>query len=214
MVTSISASRKPFTSRKPFAHSKPSTCDVTSRQVRTERIDRLLLRRRLLLGQNRVNGPSSVSPTTTALTVKSRQVHVQLTSRHDLVYNLKSRPKISIFFFSSVFFIMADQQQLLLQLYQQLQADIQQRRTDNQQLRAEILSLRKEVQAFPPSSTRQTLPGPPKFDGKPYLLRTWLPAMRAKIRTEGMEDNMRSTMFWDRLEPGQQGKAWRVLSLW
>jgi|SRR5579871_5895536 len=100
---------------------------------------------------------------------------------------------------------MADQQ-LLLQLYQQQQADIQQLRADNQQLRAEIHSLREELRSSP-SSTRHTLPDPPKFDGKPYLLRTWLPAMRAKIRTDGLMGQHAFYYVWDRLETGQQGLA-------
>ena len=102
---------------------------------------------------------------------------------------------------------MADQQQLLVQLYQQQQADIQ-------QLRAEILSLREEIRTLrssPPSSARHTLPDPPKFDGKPYLLRTWLPAMRAKIRTDGMTGQHAFYYVWDRLEVGQQGLALPLL---
>jgi hypothetical protein len=119
---------------------------------------------------------------------------------------------------------MADQQQLLVQLYQQqqadfqqLRADFQQLRTDNQQLRAEIISLREELQTAqasqppPPPAARQTLPDPPKFDGKPYLLRTWLPAMRAKIRTDGMTGQHAFYYVWDRLEPGQQGLALSLL---
>ena len=116
---------------------------------------------------------------------------------------------------------MADQQQLLLQLYQQQQADFQQLRTDfqqlradNQQLRAEILSLRDEIRtlrASPPSSAHHALPDPPKFDGKPYLLRTWLPAMRAKIRTDGMTGQHAFYYVWDRLEVGQQGLALPLL---
>ena len=109
------------------------------------------------------------------------------------------------------FFTMADQQQLLLQLYQQLQADVQQLRADNQQLRAEILSLRDDARASRPSSTRHALPDPPKFDGKPYLLCTWLPAMRAKIRNDGMEGQHAFYYVWDRLEPGQQGLALSLL---
>ncbi len=117
---------------------------------------------------------------------------------------------------------MADQQQLLLQLYQQQQADFQQLRTDfqqlradNQQLRAEILSLREETRTLraspPPPSARHPLPDPPKFDGKPYLLRTWLPAMRAKIRTDGMTGQHAFYYVWDRLEVGQQGLALPLL---
>src|SRR6266480_31239 len=115
---------------------------------------------------------------------------------------------------------MADQQ-LLLQLYQQQQADFQQLRTDfqqlradNQQLRAEILSLREEtriLRASPPPSARHPLPDPPKFDGKSYLLRTWLPAMRAKIRTDGMTGQHAFYYAWDRLEVGQQGLALPLL---
>ena len=109
---------------------------------------------------------------------------------------------------------MADQQQLLLQLYQQQQVDFQQLRADNQQLRAEILSLRDEIRtlrASPPSSAHYALPDPPKFDGKPYLLRTWLPAMRAKIRTDGMTGQHAFYYVWDRLEVGQQGLALPLL---
>jgi Retrotransposon gag protein len=115
---------------------------------------------------------------------------------------------------------MADQQQLLLQLYQQLQTDIQQLRTDDQQLRAdnqqlhaEILSLREEVQTLraSPPSMRQILPDPPKFDGKPYMLRTWLPAMRAKIREDGRVGQNAFYYTWDRLEASQQGLALLLL---
>ena len=102
---------------------------------------------------------------------------------------------------------MADQQQLLLQLYHQQQANMQ-------QLRAEILSLREEIRslrASPPSSTRQVLPDPPKFDGKPYMLRTWLPAMRAKIREDGRAGQNAFYYVWDQLEVGQQGLALPLL---
>jgi Retrotransposon gag protein len=108
---------------------------------------------------------------------------------------------------------MADPQ-LLLQLYQQLQTDIQQLRADNQQLRAEITSLRTEVQSLrsqPPPTRQATLPDPPKFDGKPYKLRTWLPAMRAKIREDGRAGQNAFYYVWDRLEEGQQGLALPLL---
>src|SRR6266480_6039070 len=49
------------------------------------------------------------------------------------------------------------------------------------------------------------------LDGKPYLLRTWLPAMRAKIRTDGMTGQHAFYYVWDRLEVGQQGLALPLL---
>ncbi len=109
---------------------------------------------------------------------------------------------------------MADQQQLILQLYQQLQNDIQQLRAENQQLRAEITSLRDQIQSQapqPPPIRQATLPDPPKFDGKPYKLRTWLPAMRAKIREDGRAGQNAFYYVWDRLEEGQQGLALPLL---
>ncbi len=112
---------------------------------------------------------------------------------------------------------MADQQQQLFQLYQQLQTEIHQLRAENQQLRAEITPLRNEVQSLrnqppPTPSTRQaTLPDPPKFDGKPHKLRTWLPAMRAKIREDGRAGQNAFYYVWDRLEEGQQGLALPLL---
>jgi len=119
---------------------------------------------------------------------------------------------------------MADTQQLL-QLYQQLQTDIsqlraevQQLRGDNQQFRAEILAIRSENQSLrssaapaSSSSTRHSLPDPPKFDGKPHMLRTWLPAMRAKLRAEEMEGQIAFYYVWDRLESSQQGLALPLL---
>ncbi|KAL7771366.1 hypothetical protein CFE70_004706 [Pyrenophora teres f. teres 0-1] len=97
-------------------------------------------------------------------------------------------------------------QNALMLLVQQLQQELQ-----NQ--RAEILSLRESVtqlqtQYQPPSAAqtrvRVRLPDPPKFDGKPHALRTWLPSIKAKIRSDQLDGADAFDYVWDRLEQPQQ----------
>jgi hypothetical protein len=112
---------------------------------------------------------------------------------------------------------MADQSAFSL-LVQQLQQELQNQRTDMQSLRSElsdsrsqIHSLRSEVNELrgfqlnsSSRSPRFSLPDPPKFDGKPSTLRTWLPSIRAKLRSDSLEGPVAFDYIWDRLEQPQQ----------
>ncbi|KAF7565220.1 Retrotrans-gag domain containing protein [Pyrenophora tritici-repentis] len=82
-----------------------------------------------------------------------------------------------------------DQSSLFL-LVQQLQQEVQNQRVEIQSLRSDLDASRASVHqlelqlrsATPPSRSR--LPDPPRFDGKPLTLRTWLPSIRAKLRSD------------------------------
>lgn len=101
---------------------------------------------------------------------------------------------------------MADSQSPLLPLIQQLQQELQNQRLEIHALRTDVRRLQSQ-----PSSPRSRLPDPPKFDGKPYTLRTWLPSIRAKLRAEGyLEPGCEAYAFdyvWDRLEQPQQASV-------
>ncbi|OAG02489.1 uncharacterized protein CC84DRAFT_1099258, partial [Paraphaeosphaeria sporulosa] len=53
------------------------------------------------------------------------------------------------------------------------------------------------------SATRARLPDPPRFDGKPLSLRTWLPSIRAKLRSNQLTGADAFDYVWDRLEQPQ-----------
>ena len=57
-----------------------------------------------------------------------------------------------------------------------------------------------------PASTFR-LPDPPRFDGKPYNLRTWQPAVQAKLRAEGLTGQPAFDYIFDRLKPSQQASV-------
>ncbi|KAA8649413.1 uncharacterized protein ATNIH1004_002084 [Aspergillus tanneri] len=90
---------------------------------------------------------------------------------------------------------MSDPNPLLLlvqQLQQELQnqrLDIQNQRNEIQQLRADLDASRTDVhqlrtQLLSVQTPRSRLPDPPRFNGKPYTLRTWLPSIKAKLRSD------------------------------
>jgi hypothetical protein len=51
------------------------------------------------------------------------------------------------------------------------------------------------------------LPDPPRFDGKPYHLRTWLPSIQAKLRSDQLSGADAFDYVWDRLEQPQQASV-------
>ena len=72
----------------------------------------------------------------------------------------------------------------LFLLVQQLQQELQNQRIELQNQRTEIQSLRDEVHHLRTPSPRSRLPDPPRFNSKPYTLRTWLPSIKAKLRSD------------------------------
>jgi hypothetical protein len=113
--------------------------------------------------------------------------------------------------FSSAFFsaitsnIMASQpsdQSALFLLVQQLQQELQNQRIEIQSLRDTVQHLQIQSQNQP--AHRLRLPDPPRFDGKPYSLRTWLPSIRAKLRADQLSGASAFEYVWDRLEQPQQ----------
>jgi hypothetical protein len=93
----------------------------------------------------------------------------------------------------------------LILLIQQLQQELQNQRVEIQQLRSDITSLRAQTQNQQSSTPR--LPDPPRFNGKPYTLRTWLPSVRAKLRSDGLSGADAFDYTWDRLEQAQQASV-------
>ncbi|KAA8613383.1 hypothetical protein PtrSN002B_012003 [Pyrenophora tritici-repentis] len=105
-----------------------------------------------------------------------------------------------------------DQSSLFL-LVQQLQQEVQNQRVEIQSLRSDLDASRASVHqlelqlrsATPPSRSR--LPDPPRFDGKPLTLRTWLPSIRAKLRSDQLSGADAFDYVWDRLEQPQQASV-------
>lgn len=98
----------------------------------------------------------------------------------------------------------------LTALVQQLQQELQNQRVELQNQRVEIHSLRADIQrlqAQPAPPPRSHLPDPPRFDGKPYTLRTWLPSIRAKLRSSQLSGADAFDYVWDRLEQPQQASV-------
>ena len=87
-------------------------------------------------------------------------------------------------------------------LVQQLQHDLQNQRLEMQSLRDTVQHLQTQLQHQP--APRLRLPDPPRFDGKPYSLRTWLPSIRAKLRADQLSGASAFEYVWDRLEQPQQ----------
>ncbi|KAA8641714.1 uncharacterized protein ATNIH1004_011573 [Aspergillus tanneri] len=101
---------------------------------------------------------------------------------------------------------MSDPNPLLLlvqQLQQELQnqrLDIQNQRNEIQQLRADLDASRTDVhqlrtQLLSVQTPRSRLPDPPRFNGKPYTLRTWLPSIKAKLRSDQLVGADALTMY-------------------
>lgn len=103
-------------------------------------------------------------------------------------------------------------QNALMLLVQQLQQELQNQRLEIVSLRDNVASLRDTVtqlQSRQPLNDAQTrvrarLPDPPRFDGKPHTLRTWLPSIRAKLRSDQLSGADAFDYVWDRLEQPQQ----------
>ena len=98
---------------------------------------------------------------------------------------------------------MSDQPALFL-LVQQLQQELQNQRVEIQSLRADVQRLSQNQSS---SVSRPRLPDPPRFNGKPYTLRTWLPSIQAKIRSDQLTGADAFDYVWDRLEQPQQASA-------
>lgn len=107
---------------------------------------------------------------------------------------------------------MTDQSALVL-LVQQLQQELQNQRIEIQSLRTDLNASRADVQrlqielASRTSVSRSRLPDPPRFNGKPYALRTWLPSIKAKLRSDRLSGADAFDYVWDRLEQPQQASV-------
>ncbi|KAF2195910.1 hypothetical protein K469DRAFT_545194, partial [Zopfia rhizophila CBS 207.26] len=105
---------------------------------------------------------------------------------------------------------MSDQSALLL-LIQQLQQELQNQRTEIQSLQSlqsDVRHLQTQIQLLSASTAPRTrLPDPPRFDGKPFTLRTWLPSIRAKLRSDQLAGADAFDYVWDRLEQPQQASV-------
>lgn len=113
---------------------------------------------------------------------------------------------------------MSDPSALLL-LVQQLQQELQNQRVEIQSLHTQTQSLRSDLDASRSSflqlqnqlssrsSPRSRLPDPPRFDGKPFTLRTWLPSIKAKLRSDQLVGADAFDYVWDRLEQPQQASV-------
>jgi Retrotransposon gag protein len=107
----------------------------------------------------------------------------------------------------------------VLLLVQQLQQELQNQRTEIQLLRsdldasrADVYQLQLQIQTrLTPAPTAPTarprLPDPPRFDGKPLTLRTWLPSIKAKLRSDQLAGADAFDYVWDRLEQSQQASV-------
>jgi hypothetical protein len=87
----------------------------------------------------------------------------------------------------------------LLALVQQMQQQLAEQQS-------QLLSLASR-QSLQPDQTRFHLPDPPLFDGKPFSLRTWLPAMQAKLNADGLTGQQAFEYTYSRLEPPQQASV-------
>jgi len=99
-----------------------------------------------------------------------------------------------------------DQNALML-LVQQLQQELQNQRSEIISLRESVAQLQNQIhqsQNAAQTRARVRLPDPPKFDGKPHTLRTWLPSIRAKLRSDQLDGADAFDYVWDRLEQPQQ----------
>ncbi len=98
-------------------------------------------------------------------------------------------------------------QNALMLLVQQLQQELQNQRSEIISLRESVAQLQLQIHQSPNAAqtrVRVRLPDPPKFDGKPHTLRTWLPSIKAKLRSDQLEGADAFDYVWDRLEQPQQ----------
>jgi hypothetical protein len=89
-------------------------------------------------------------------------------------------------------------QTALLALVQQMQQQL----SDQQN---QLLALHASHQNQP--VPRFHLPDPPRFDGKPFMLRTWLPSIQAKLDADGLTGRQAFDYVYNRLEPSQQASV-------
>lgn len=87
----------------------------------------------------------------------------------------------------------------LLALMQQMQQQL----ADQQ---SQLLSLASR-QSQQPEQARFRLPDPPRFDGKPFSLRTWLPSIQAKLNADGLTGQQAFDYVYNRLETPQQSSV-------
>lgn len=96
----------------------------------------------------------------------------------------------------------------LMALIQNLQQELQNQRIELQALRADVQRLQNHA-----SAPRSYLPDPPRFDGKSYTLRTWVPSIRAKLRSSQLTGADAFDYVWDRLEQPQQASVLHLRQL-
>lgn len=76
-----------------------------------------------------------------------------------------------------------------------------------QQLQQQLVDQQRQLEALTPARPQFRLPDPPRFDGKPLSLKTWLPAIRAKLRSDDLVGQQAFDYVYDRLEPPQQASV-------
>ena len=76
-----------------------------------------------------------------------------------------------------------------------------------QQLQQQIVNQQRQLEALTPTHPQFRLPDPPRFDGRPFSLKTWLPAIQAKLRSDGLVGQPAFDYVYDRLEPPQQASV-------
>ncbi|OOQ89953.1 hypothetical protein PEBR_05705 [Penicillium brasilianum] len=76
-----------------------------------------------------------------------------------------------------------------------------------QQLQQQLVDQQRQLEALTPTRPQFRLPDPPRFDGRPFSLKTWLPAIQAKLRSDGLVGQSAFDYVYDRLEPPQQASV-------
>ncbi|CEJ61691.1 hypothetical protein PMG11_10215 [Penicillium brasilianum] len=76
-----------------------------------------------------------------------------------------------------------------------------------QQLQQQLVDQQRQLEALTPTRPQFRLPDPPRFDGRPFSLKTWLPAIQAKLRSDGLVGQPAFDYVYDRLEPSQQASV-------
>jgi hypothetical protein len=76
-----------------------------------------------------------------------------------------------------------------------------------QQLQQQLVDQQRQLETLAPTRSHFRLPDPPRFDGRPFSLKTWLPAVQAKLRSDGLAGQQAFDYVYDRLEPPQQASV-------
>lgn len=76
-----------------------------------------------------------------------------------------------------------------------------------QQLQQQLVNQQQQLEALAPTRPQFRLPDPPRFDGRPFSLKTWLPAIQAKLRSDDLVGQPAFDYVYDRLEPPQQASV-------